>query len=146
MALRARMQHKAKNWMILTDYSNVFNTLKRTAVLTEAATCVPALTPFVAKRYGERSAPVFFQMFSKERRKIDCSSGVQLGDAMGTTLFCMPLLPVLKQNGEEFEPKGVERSPTWTTSASEWSKSHRTHGRGAFPAARAGQHRYYDEP
>ena len=77
-------------------------------MLAEAATCVPALTPFVAKCYGEMSAPVFFQMESGERRKIDCSSGVQQGDAMGPALFCMPLLPVLKRTREEFEPRGVE--------------------------------------
>ena len=77
-------------------------------MLVEAATCVPALTPFVAKCYGEMSAPMFFQMESGERWKIDCSSGVQQGDAMGPALFCMPLLPVLKRTRAEFEPRGVE--------------------------------------
>ena len=43
-----------------------------------------------------------------ERRKIDRSSGVQQGDAMGPALFCMPLLPVLKRIREDFEPNGVE--------------------------------------
>ncbi|CAN0328772.1 unnamed protein product, partial [Scytosiphon promiscuus] len=108
VALRARVHHEARNWLILTDCSNAFNTVKRTAVLAEAATCVPALTPFIAKCYGERPAPVFFQMDSGERRKIECSSGVQQGDAMGPALFCMPLLPVLKRVREEFEPRGVE--------------------------------------
>ena len=89
VALRARVHHEAKNWLILTDCSNVFNTVKRTAMLAEAATCVPALTPFVAKCYGEMSAPVFFQMELGERRKIDCSSGVQHGGAMGPALFCI---------------------------------------------------------
>ena len=73
-----------------------------------AATCVPAFTLFVAKSYGEMSAPVFFQMESGERRKIDCPSGVQQGDAMGPALFCMPLLPVLKRTRAEFEPRGIE--------------------------------------
>ena len=108
VALRARMHHEANNWLTLTDCSNAFNTVKRTAMLAEAATCVPALTPFVAKCYGEMSAPVFFQMESGERPKIDCSSGVQQGDAMGPALFCMPLLPVLKRTRAEFEPRGVE--------------------------------------
>ena len=94
--------------MILTDCSNAINTVKRTAVLTKAATCVPALTPFVVKCYGERSAPVFLQMDSGERRKIDCSSGVQQGDAMGPALFCMPLMPILRRTREEFEPMRVE--------------------------------------
>ena len=56
VALRARVHHEGKEWLILTDCSNAFNTVKRTAALAEAATCVPALTPFVAKCYGERSA------------------------------------------------------------------------------------------
>ena len=58
VALRARMHHEVKNWLILTDCSNAFNTVKRTAVLTEAATCLPALTLFVAECCGERPAPV----------------------------------------------------------------------------------------
>ena len=47
-------------------------------------------------------------MKSGERWKIDCSSGVQQGDAMEPALFCMPFLPVLKQTQAEFEPRGVE--------------------------------------
>ena len=108
VALRARVHDEANNWPILTNYSNAINTVKRAAMLAEAATCVPALTPFVAKCYGEMSAPVFFQMESGERRKINCSSGVQQGDAMGPALFCMPLLPVLKRTRAESEPRGVE--------------------------------------
>ena len=53
VALRARVHREARNWLILTDCSNAFNTVKETAVLAEAATCVPALTPFIAKCYGE---------------------------------------------------------------------------------------------
>ena len=108
VALRARIHHETKNWLILADCSYAFNTVKRTAMLAEASTCVPALTPFVAKCYGEMSAPVFFQMESGERRKIDCSSGVQQGDAMLPAFFCMPLLPVLKRTRAEFKTRGVE--------------------------------------
>ena len=61
-----------------------------------------------SKMQGERPAPVFFKNDSGERRKIECSSGVQQGDVMGAALFCMPLLPVLKRIREEFEPRGVE--------------------------------------
>ena len=107
VALRARMHHEARNWLILTDCSNAFNTVKRTAVLAEAVTSVPVLTPFIAKCYGERLARVlvFFQMDSGERPKIECSSRVQQGDAMGPALFCMLLLPALKRIREEFEPR-----------------------------------------
>ena len=95
LALCTRVHHEVRNWLILSDCSNTFITVKSTAVLAEAATCVPALTPFIAKCYGERPAPVFFQMDSGERRKIECSSGVQRGDAMDPALFCMSLLPCL---------------------------------------------------
>ena len=93
---------------MLTDCSSAFNTVKRTAVLAETGFCVPALIPFVAKCYGERSAPVFFQMESGERRKVVCSSGVQSEGAIGPALFCMPLLAVLKQIRADFEPRRVE--------------------------------------
>ena len=108
VAARVRVHHEAKKRVILTDCPNAFNTVNRTAMVAEAATCVPVLTPFVAKFYGEMSAPVFFQMESGERRKIDCSSGVQQGDAMGAALFCMPFVPVLKRTRMAFEPRGVE--------------------------------------
>ena len=49
VALRARVHHEAKNWLILTDCSNAFNTVKRTAVFAEVATCASALIPFVTK-------------------------------------------------------------------------------------------------
>ena len=102
------VHHETKNWLILIDCSNAFNTVKYTAVLAEAACCVLALTPLVAKRNGERSAPVFIQMEWGEWRKIECLSGVQQADAMGPTLFCTPPLPVLKWTRGEFEPRGVE--------------------------------------
>ncbi|CAN0254403.1 unnamed protein product [Laminaria digitata] len=41
---RARALPETGNWLVLTDCSNAFNTVKRTAVLEEVANCVPALT------------------------------------------------------------------------------------------------------
>ena len=49
LRLRARMLHETGKWLVFTDCSNAFNTVKRKEVLAEAANCVPALTPFVAK-------------------------------------------------------------------------------------------------
>lgn len=104
------MRHEARNWPILTDYCNAFNTVKQTVVFAESVTCVPALTPFIVKCYNtrERLDPLFFQMNSGKISKIDCSSGVQQGDAMGPPLLCMPLLSVPKCLREEFEVPGVE--------------------------------------
>ncbi|CAM9638177.1 unnamed protein product, partial [Laminaria digitata] len=94
--------------LVLTDCSNVFNTIKRTVVLEEVANCVPALTPLVAKCYGTRPADVFFRVASGETRTIACSSGVQHGNAMRPALICLALRPGLKRLREEFKGEGVE--------------------------------------
>ena len=76
-------------------------------MLAEAANCVPALTPFVAKCYGTRPVDVFFRMDSGETKTIVCSSGVQQGDPTGPAVFCLALRPGLKRFREDFE-RGVE--------------------------------------
>ena len=77
-------------------------------MLEQAAACTPALTGFVAKRYGERPASVFFQMDSGETTKLECSRGVQQEDSVGPAMFCLPLWPVLTRVREEHESQGVE--------------------------------------
>ena len=77
VGLRARMLHETGNWLVLTDCSNAFNTVKKTAVLEEVEKWVPALTPLVAKCYGTVPADVFSRMDSGETRTVACSSGVQ---------------------------------------------------------------------
>lgn len=98
-----RVHDEAKTWLILTNCSNAFSTVKQTAAIAEAAIFVSTLTQFV-----DRSAPVFFQMESGERRETDCSSVVQQGDAVRSASFCMPLLPVLRRTRVEFKPRGAE--------------------------------------
>ncbi|CAN0592515.1 unnamed protein product, partial [Laminaria digitata] len=87
--------------LVLTDCSNAFNTVKRTAVLEEVA-------KVLAKCYGTRPADVFFRMDSGETRTIACSSGIQQGDPMGPAMFCLALRPGLKRFRQEFEGEGLE--------------------------------------
>ncbi|CAN0589342.1 unnamed protein product, partial [Laminaria digitata] len=61
VGLRARTLHETGNWLVLTDCSNAFNTVKRTAVLEEVENWH---TPLVSKCYGTRPADVFFRMDS----------------------------------------------------------------------------------
>lgn len=49
VALRARTLHETGNCLVITDFSDAFNTVKRTAVLADAANRVSALTLLVAK-------------------------------------------------------------------------------------------------
>ena len=58
VGLRARTLHETGNWLVLTDCSNAFNTVKRTAVL--AGQLRPALAPLVAKCNDTRRTDVFF--------------------------------------------------------------------------------------
>ena len=104
VGLRARTLHETGNWLVITDCSNAFNTVKRTAVLAEVANCVPALTPSAT---GTRLADVFFRMDSGETITFPCSSGVQQGAPMRPAMFCLALRPGLKRLREEFK-RGVE--------------------------------------
>ncbi|CAN0525003.1 unnamed protein product, partial [Laminaria digitata] len=96
--------------LVLTDFSNAFNTVKKDGGARRGGKlrCVPALTPLVSKCYGTRPADVFFRMDSGETRTIACSSGVQQGDPMGSSMFCLALRPGLKRFRQEFEGEGVE--------------------------------------
>ena len=102
VGLKAPTIHETGNWLVITDCSNAFDTVKGTAALAEVINCVPALTPFVAKCYGIRPADVFFRMDSGETRTVSCSSGVQQGDSMGPAIFCLALRPGLQRFREEF--------------------------------------------
>ncbi|CAN0534910.1 unnamed protein product, partial [Scytosiphon promiscuus] len=94
--------------IIQTDAPNAINSALRKPILEHAATCTPALTESVAKCNGERPASVFFQMDSVERSKLECSRGVQQGDAIGPALFCLPLRPVITRVRKEHESQVVE--------------------------------------
>ncbi|CAN0101460.1 unnamed protein product, partial [Laminaria digitata] len=89
--------------LVVTDCSNVFFAVKRTAVLAEVANCGPALMPFVAKCYGTRPADVFFRMDSGEARTVTCSSRIQQGDPIGPVMFCLALRPGLNYFRKDFE-------------------------------------------
>ena len=87
VGLRAQTPHET-NWLVITDCSKTFNTVKMTVVvLAEVGNWVPALTLFVVNCYGARPAGVFFRMDSGENRMIPCSGGVQHGDPMGPAMF-----------------------------------------------------------
>ena len=49
VALHARIDHEAGNWIIQTDASNAFNSVFWKPMLEQVAACKPALTGFVAK-------------------------------------------------------------------------------------------------
>ena len=103
LGLRPRALHDMGNWLVLTDCSNAVNTVNSTVVLQEVGTHVQALTPFVAKCYGARPADVLSWMDSRETRAIACSGGVQQGDPMGPSMFCLSLRPGLKRSREDVE-------------------------------------------
>ena len=83
VSVRARTLPETSNWLVHTDCSNAFNTVRRTAALAEVVDCVPALAPLVSKCYGTGPANVFCRTDSGETRMIACYSSVQQGDPVG---------------------------------------------------------------
>lgn len=106
--LRERTPHETRSCLFLTGYSDAFNTMNRTTVLAEVATCVPSLTPIVVKRYGERLASIHSDMESGDDGTIHCSTEVNQGDPMGPVMFFISLRLGLKRFSADFEGKGVE--------------------------------------
>ena len=49
IAMKAQAVHQTGNWIIQTDCTNAFNSVKRTAITKEAAKSVPKLVSFIAK-------------------------------------------------------------------------------------------------
>lgn len=78
------------------------------AVLEEVAIRVPALTPFVAKYFGDQPKDVFVQMDIGGRRNMPSNTGVHQGDALGPVLFCMPVGTILRKFRARFKPKQAE--------------------------------------
>ena len=60
VGLSAPTLHKTRNWFIFTYLSNALHTVNSTAVPSEVADCVPALTPLVTEIYGTRPAVALF--------------------------------------------------------------------------------------
>lgn len=71
VGMRARALHDPGNRFVLTDRSNAFNPVNRTAVLEETANCVLALTPFIlANCYGARPGGALSRTDSGETRTV----------------------------------------------------------------------------
>ena len=114
--LRAPMHLETKNLVILTDCFNAFDTVNKvtTALAKQVATCVPALTTFVAKCYGERAAGVFFRVDSGEHGANACSREVQQGDPMVPAMLCLSLRPRMKRfRVRRSGRKESKPTPTW---------------------------------
>ena len=93
------VHHEARNWLILTDCSNAFNTVKKTAMLAEAA-----ITHAIHRKMIRREArpcilPNGFGGAAKDRMLQRSAARGRHGP--GVVLHA-PLLPVLKRIREEF--------------------------------------------
>lgn len=81
--------------------------VKREADIEEVATRAPALTQLVPKRYGYQPVGVFFRMDTDGRRNILCNTGVHQRDALGPTLFCIPVGTILREFCLDISPDTV---------------------------------------
>lgn len=76
VGVRARALHETATRLILMDFSNAFNVVNRTAVLTEVVVCVTVLTPFGTSATAKHQ-DVLLPVDSGVHRTIACSGGMQ---------------------------------------------------------------------
>ncbi|CAN0326244.1 unnamed protein product [Scytosiphon promiscuus] len=67
----------------------------------QAAKSIPELVGCIAKCNDQNPATAVYEMDSGERPTIDYGSGVQQGDGIGPSLFCLMLIPVIGTLQEE---------------------------------------------
>ena len=75
LAMKAQVAHQTGTWIIQTDYTNAFNSVKRTAIIKGAAKSVPDLAGFIAKCYDGIAATAVYEMDSGERNTLECYTG-----------------------------------------------------------------------
>lgn len=107
VAMHAQLMYQTGHWVIQTDCSNAFNTAKITAIMAQAAKSPPDLVGFISRCYDEIPARAMYEMDSGERRKIECTTGVQQGDGMRPPLFCFVLIPIIQKLNRKYEHLGV---------------------------------------
>ena len=71
VTMEAQLVHQIGHWVVQTDYSNAFNTAKRTAIMAQAAKSTPDLVGYIVRCYDEIPAKAIYQMDSGERRAIE---------------------------------------------------------------------------
>uniref|UniRef100_A0A0G4I9I0 Reverse transcriptase domain-containing protein n=1 Tax=Chromera velia CCMP2878 TaxID=1169474 RepID=A0A0G4I9I0_9ALVE len=91
------------------DAQNAFNTADRQQIMDEVYTHFPEIYTFLMFFYGSRT-PTFFQKDTGETKVIFSEEGVQQGDVMGPTLFCIGLKPVLDRLSERLREQHRSKS------------------------------------
>ena len=71
--------------LLMLDFANAFNTLRRDKMLRAVGEIVPSLFPFVYSSYCSPSS-LFW-----EDKVLDSAEGVQQGDPLGPLLFCLTI-------------------------------------------------------
>ena len=90
--------------MLTVDGSNAFNSLSRTAILTEVAARLPELYQYVVMLYGADSvADLVFALTGSDRAAlIQSRQGIQQGDPFGPLLWAITMLAVAVAFREKF--------------------------------------------
>ena len=79
------------------DFSNAFNTIKRSSVLEAVHSKMPEIFNYCQLSYGSSSRLRY------GKYTVLSSEGVQQGDPIGPLLFCLTIHPLLSQLNSDFK-------------------------------------------
>jgi hypothetical protein len=81
--------------IVLTDFSNAFNTVSRDKALASFQIYLPALYPYIESIYGQTSDLWF--ILDGSIQSILSAEGSQQGDPLGPLVFAVAVLPLLQE-------------------------------------------------
>ena len=94
VAVHSTRQHLTDNInhaILKIDFSNAFNSIRRTAMLKEVNTHIRQASSYINSCYQEKS------FLSNNGKIILSEEGVQQGDPLGPLLFCLTLQPIIRK-------------------------------------------------
>jgi hypothetical protein len=81
--------------VVLTDFSNAFNTVSRDKALASFQVYLPALYPYIESIYGQ--TPDLWFILDRSIQSILSAEGSQQGDPLGPLVFAVAVLPLLQE-------------------------------------------------
>ena len=102
-ALRAHLEHDPTKAVGQLDATNAFSSMSRTCVIAGLREVAPELIPFVLDVYARENDIMFWRDDQDEAwNLVKMALGVAQGCTLGSILFCIGLIPYVRQMRDEF--------------------------------------------
>ena len=91
-----KLQRSQDAGILLIDFKNAFNSIKRSQILIAAVTLMPSLASFAIYCYSQHSHLYY------SNKSVTSQSGVQQGDPLGPLLFSLTLSPIIEESESKY--------------------------------------------